>query len=160
MTTIFESEARQPNPELVEVQLHDLTIEVAKRKHEQDKEKNAKKKQQTFHQFLESEYKTQLFCSYEAALCMLGDLMKKNQYLFLAAQFVLDKTGGEQGKILELVGMSRSRYSYASNKYFNSTDKSLVRGMEEKYLRLMQYFRFDIRRPINNPVTVTLKSKV
>lgn len=160
MTTIFESEARQPNPELVEVQLHELTIEVVKRKHEQDKEKTVKNKQQTFHQFLESEYKTQLFCAHESAICMLGDLMKKNQYLFMAAQFILDKTGGEQGKVLDLVGMSRSRYAYASSKYFNQIDKSLVRGMEEKYLRLMQYFRFDIRRPLKEPVTITFKSKV
>jgi hypothetical protein len=78
----------------------------------------------------------------------------------MTAQFILEKTGGEQGKILELVGMSRSRYAYASNKYFHSMDKSLLRGMEEKYLRLMQYFRFDIRRPIEHPVTVTYKSKI
>lgn len=160
MTTIFESSARQPNPELVEAQLYDLNVVVAKQKKEHDSKVAIKKKEQTFHQFLESEYKTQLFCSYEAARCMLGDLMNKNQYLFMAAQFVLDKTGGEQGKVLELVGMSRSRYSYASNKYFHSMDKALVRGMEEKYLKLMQYFRFDIRRPIKEPVTVIFKSKV
>lgn len=160
MTTIFESSARQPNPEIVEVELNNLTIEVAKKKHEHDKKIAEHKKAQTFNQFLESEYKTQLFCSYEAARCMLGDLMKQNQYLFMAAQFILEKSGGEQGKILELVGMSRSRYAYASSKYFNSLDKSLIRGMEEKYLKLMQYFRFEIRRPINNPVTVTFKSKI
>jgi len=160
MTTIFESSARQPNPELVEAQLHDLTVVVAKQKKEHDSKVAIKKKEQTFHQFLESEYKTQVFCSYEAAMCMLGDLIKQNQYLFMAAQFILEKSGGEQGKILELVGMSRSRYAYASNKYFHSMDKSLIRGMEEKYLRLMQYFRFDIRKPIENPITVTQQSKV
>lgn len=158
MTTI--DTALFPKQSLLESEINNLNEVVTDRKKKQDNKIKEKKKEQTFHQFLESEYKTQLFCSYESARCMLGDLMNKNQYLFMAAQFVIEKTGGEQGKVLELVGMSRSRYAYAANKYFHSMDKSLVRGMEEKYLRLMQYFRFDIRRPLKEPVTVTYTSKV
>lgn len=151
MNTIFESTARQPSEASVERELEVLKEEIEIRQ---------KEKIEKIKPVFGDELELKTFCIDEVVSVTLGDNMRTNKNKVTAVNFQNMILNDNISMVCKKFKIKRQNYYSRNNAGFDLSQKSLINTMNEKYLRLHKYFTATIHQLIENPISVTYKSKV